>query len=106
MRLGVAATPEVALPTLDWLQQSDHEIALIITQPDKPAGRGRVMTQSVVADWAEQYGISIIKPQSPSDLIGSLEALDCVITIGYGVLLPQQILDLPKHGFINLHFSL
>ena len=106
MRLGVAATPEVALPTLDWLQQSDHEIALIITQPDKPAGRGRLMTQSVVADWAEQYGISIIKPQSPSDLIGSLEELDCVITIGYGVLLPQQILDLPKHGFINLHFSL
>jgi len=105
MRVGVAATPEVALPTLDWLQQSDHEIALIITQPDKPAGRGRVMTQSVVADWAEQYGISIIKPQSPSDLIGSLEELDFVITIGYSVLLPQQILDLPLFAFASVQRS-
>ena len=106
MRLGVAATPDVAIPTLDWLLHSDHEVALIITQPDKPAGRGRVLKQSVVADWANQHGISIIKPESPSDLRGSLESLDCVITIGYGVLLPQEILDLPKHGFLNLHFSL
>ena len=106
MRLGVAATPDVAIPTLDWLLHSDHEVALIITQPDKPAGRGRVLKQSVVADWADQHGISIIKPETPSDLRGSLESLDCVITIGYGVLLPQQILDLPKHGFLNLHFSL
>jgi methionyl-tRNA formyltransferase len=106
MRLGVAATPDVAIPTLDWLLHSDHEVALIITQPDKPAGRGRVLKQSVVADWADQHGISIIKPESPSDLRGALESLDCVITIGYGVLLPQEILDLPKHGFLNLHFSL
>jgi methionyl-tRNA formyltransferase len=87
MRLGVAATPEVAIPTLEWLLHSDHEIALIITQPDKPAGRGRAMKQSVVADWAELHSIPIIKPHAPLDLIGSLETLDCVITIGYGVLL-------------------
>lgn len=106
MRLGVAATPEVAIPTLEWLLQSDHEIVLIITQPGKPAGRGRAMKQSVVADWAELHSIPIIKPHSPLDLIGSLETLDCVITVGYGVLLPPQILELPRHGFLNLHFSL
>ena len=106
MRLGVAATPDVAIPTLDWLLQTDHEIALIITQPDKPAGRGRTLKQSVVADWAQLHRINLLKPVSPSDLIGQLEDLDCVITIGYGVLLPQVVLDLPKHGFLNLHFSL
>ena len=106
MRLGVAATPDVAIPTLDWLLQTDHEIALIITQPDKPAGRGRALKQSVVADWAQLHGINLLKPVSPTDLIGQLENLDCVITIGYGVLLPQVVLDLPKHGFLNLHFSL
>lgn len=106
MRLGVAATPDVAIPTLDWLLQTDHEIALIITQPDKPAGRGRTLKQSVVADWAQLHGINLLKPVSPADLIGQLEDLDCVITIGYGVLLPQVVLDLPKHGFLNLHFSL
>ena len=106
MRLGVAATPDVAIPTLDWLLGTGHEIALVITQPDKPAGRGRVLKKSVVAEWAENHKIQVIKPQSPLDLIGHLEDLDCVITIGYGVLLPQVILDIPKHGFLNLHFSL
>jgi methionyl-tRNA formyltransferase len=106
MRLGVAATPDVAIPTLDWLLQTDHEIALIITQPDRPAGRGRALKQSVVADWAQLHKVNLLKPESPMDLVGHLEDLDCVITIGYGVLLPQMVLDLPKHGFLNLHFSL
>ncbi len=106
MRIGVAATPEVAIPTLDWLLQTDHEVALIITQPDKPSGRGRVLKQSVVADWADLHTIAVVKPLSPKDLIGKIADLDCIITIGYGVLLPQEILDLPKYGFINLHFSL
>ena len=106
MRIGVAATPDVAIPTLDWLISSEHEIALVITQPDKPAGRGRGIKQSVVGEWASSRDIPVIKPISSDDLIGSIEDLDCVVTIGYGVLLPQHILNLPKHGFINLHFSL
>jgi methionyl-tRNA formyltransferase len=106
MRIGVAATPDVAIPTLDWLMSSENEVALVITQPDKPAGRGRAVKQSVVGEWASSRGIPVIKPLSSDDLIGSIEDLDCVVTIGYGVLLPQHILDLPKHGFINLHFSL
>ena len=106
MRIGVAATPEVAIPTLDWLVASEHDLIMVITQPDKPAGRGRAMQQSVVADWAQGRNIRVVKPSSSNDLVGVIDDLDCVVTIGYGVLLPQHILDLPKHGFINLHFSL
>jgi methionyl-tRNA formyltransferase len=106
MRIGVAATPDVAIPTLTWLLQSKHSLELVITQPDRPAGRGRVLTQSVVGDWAQTHGIELIKPNSPDDLIGNIEELDLVLTIGYGVLLPERILQLPKYGFLNLHFSL
>ena len=106
MRIGVAATPDVAIPTLDWLISSEHEIALVVTQPDKPAGRGRVIKQSVVGEWASSNDIPVVKPSVSDELIGIIDDLDCVVTIGYGVLLPEHILDLPKHGFINLHFSL
>lgn len=106
MRIGVAATPDVAIPTLDWLLQSEHTIALVITQPDKPAGRGRLLRQTDVGDWAQQNNIDLLKPENSLDLIGKIENLDLVLTIGYGVLLPEQILALPKHGFLNLHFSL
>ena len=106
MRIGVAATPEVAIPTLEWLLASEHDLVVVITQPDKPAGRGRNLKQTAVADWAVAQGISVVKPATSDDLIGVINELECVVTIGYGVLLPQHILDLPKHGFINLHFSL
>jgi methionyl-tRNA formyltransferase len=106
VRIGVAATPDVAIPTLNWLLQSDYEIALIITQPDRPAGRGQVLQQTAVAEWAEGRQIPVIKPQSSQELVGTIENLDLVLTIGYGVLLPENILSLPKHGFLNLHFSL
>lgn len=106
MRIGVAATPDVAIPTLDWLLQSEHTIALVITQPDKPAGRGRQVRQTDVGDWAQQNNIDLLKPEKSSDLIGKIENLDLILTIGYGVLLPEQILTLPKYGFLNLHFSI
>ena len=106
MRIGVAATPEVAIPTLNWLLESDHTLELVVTQPDKPAGRGREIKQTVVADWASARNIPITKPGLSDELRGVIDDLDCVVTIGYGVLLPEHILVLPKHGFINLHFSL
>jgi methionyl-tRNA formyltransferase len=106
MRIGVAATPDVAIPTLDWLISSEHHVVLVITQPDKPAGRGRAIKESVVGQWASARDIPIVKPSATDELIGVINDLDCVVTIGYGVLLPQHILDLPKYGFINLHFSL
>jgi len=106
MRIGVAATPDVALPTLEWLLQSEHEIAVVITQPDRPAGRGREMKQSVIGDWAQKHNIALLKPETSQELLGKIEQLDLVLTIGYGVLLPEEIFRLPKHGFLNLHFSM
>ena len=106
MRIGVAATPDVAIPTLNWLLHSDHEVSVIITQPDRPAGRGQLLQQSVVADWAQEHQIPVLKPESSNELLGKIEHLELVLTIGYGVLLPESILSLPKKGFLNLHFSL
>ena len=106
MRIGVAATPDVAIPTLNWLLQSDHDIALIITQPDRPSGRGQILQQTAVAEWAHNHQIPVVKPESSQELVGKVEDLDLVLTIGYGVLLPESILSLPKKGFLNLHFSL
>lgn len=106
MRIGVAATPAVALPSLNWLLESEHELVTTISVPDKPSGRGRVLTPSIVAQWSQEHGIPCIKPTHSDELIGQIENLDLIIAIGYGVILPEKILSLPKYGFINLHFSL
>ena len=90
MRIGVAATPDVAIPTLNWLLQSEHEIALIITQPDRPAGRGQILQQTAVAEWAKNHQIPVVKPERSQELVGTVEELDLVLTIGYGVLLPDS----------------
>jgi methionyl-tRNA formyltransferase len=106
MRIGVAATPDVALPTLDALLASSHEIALVISQPDRAAGRGQAFRSSPVSRWAIDHEIPLIRPESPEELVGVIDNLDCIVTIGFGVLLPEAILKLPRYGFINLHFSL
>ena len=106
MRIGVAATPDVAIPTLDWLLASSHEIICVISQPDRPAGRGREISPSPVSNWALIHGVRLLRPESAGDLIGVIDDLDLVITIGYGVILPKEVLSLPRFGFINLHFSL
>jgi len=106
VRIGVAATPDVALPTLNRLLSSSHEIALVISQPDRSAGRGHNVRTSPVSGWAKEHKIPLVQPESPQELIGNIEDLDCIVVIGYGVLLPESILKLPRHGFINLHFSI
>jgi methionyl-tRNA formyltransferase len=106
VRLAVAATPDVAFPTLEWLIDSEHEVSCVITQPDRPSGRGLKNKESFVSEWAHQRDITVYKPESSSEMFGLVQGLDLVITIGYGVILPESILNVPKHGFINLHFSL
>lgn len=106
MKVAVAASPEVAIPTLDWLLESAHSLDLIITRPDSALGRGRELTPSPVATWANQHQIEVYKPATAKDFDDRLTNYDLVITIGYGLILPQYLLDQPKHGFINLHFSL
>ncbi len=105
MRIAVAATPIVAIPTLEWLRESKNELALVITRPDRPSGRGRTMTDSIVSRWATTHGVPCVKPVATFDLIDSLNDIDLVVTIGYGVILPVEVLSVPRFGFVNLHFS-
>jgi methionyl-tRNA formyltransferase len=106
VRVAVAATPDVAIPTLEWLIASKHEIVCVITQPDRPSGRGLKNKESAVSLWAQQRGLKVTKPESSLEILPIVQGLDLVITIGYGVILPESILNVPKHGFLNLHFSL
>lgn len=106
MRIAVAATASVAIPTLDWLHGSEHDLVMVITQPDRPAGRGRNVRPSQVAAWAAAHNITCIKPETSDEFALALAQVDLVITIAYGVILPERILKVPRHGVINLHFSL
>lgn len=106
MRIAVAATPDVAIPTLNALLASEHELVSVITRADAPAGRGRELQASPVAQWAKTQSLLTYKPESASLISELVRDLDLVITIGYGFILPESILQVPRHGFINLHFSL
>lgn len=106
MRIAVAATPGVAIPTLDALLASEHELICVITRPDAPAGRGRALQSTPVANWAEVNSVKLFKPETSQSLGDLVAGLDLVVTIGYGLLLPTDVLEKPTHGFINLHFSL
>ena len=106
MRIAVAATPEVAIPTLDALLASEHELVCVITRPDALAGRGRALQGTPVANWAVTNSVKLFKPDTSQSLGELIADLDLVVTIGYGLLLPIEVLVKPKYGFINLHFSL
>jgi methionyl-tRNA formyltransferase len=106
VRIAVAATPGVAIPTLDALLASKHELICVITRPDAPAGRGRALQSTPVANWAEVNSVKLFKPETSQSLGELVADLDLVVTIGYGLLLPTDVLEKPTHGFINLHFSL
>lgn len=106
MRIAVAASPQVAIPTLEALLTSSHTLVRVISQPDRPAGRGKSLTPTPVSQWAIDAGIELQRPTNLEEIAHSVEGVDCVITIGYGVLLPESILNIPVNGFLNLHFSL
>ena len=106
MRLCVAATPKVAIPTLDYLLSSNHELISVITQPDRPSGRGQKSRESEVSQWAAQNNVTCYKPQGEQETLAALIDADLLLTIGYGVILPTSVISLPTHGSINLHFSL
>ncbi|MBA2446052.1 MAG: methionyl-tRNA formyltransferase, partial [Nocardioidaceae bacterium] len=109
MRLIFAGTPAAALPSLEALVASTHEVVGVVTRPDAPAGRGRRMVASPVAAAASGHGIETVKPSSSGhpDFLGWLASVapDCCPVVAYGGLLPQQALDIPPHGWVNLHFS-
>ncbi|MFE5915005.1 methionyl-tRNA formyltransferase [Streptomyces wedmorensis] len=111
MKLVFAGTPEVAVPALDALLASGrHEVAAVVTRPDAPAGRGRRLVASPVAQRAEEAGIEVLKPVRPRDeeFLARLREIapDCCPVVAYGALLPKVALDIPARGWVNLHFSL
>lgn len=111
MRIVFAGTPEPAVPSLQRFIDSDrHEVVAVLTRPDAVAGRGRKVTRSPVGRLADEHGIPVLTPRRPSEpeFIEHLTVLapDCCPVVAYGALLPQRVLDVPRYGWINLHFSL
>ena len=110
MHLVFAGTPAVALPSLDAIAASGHELAAVVTRPDAPAGRGRNLVRSPAGAWADEHGVEVLTPQRPRDpeFLDRLRDLapDCVPVVAYGALVPPAALEIPKHGWVNLHFSL
>jgi methionyl-tRNA formyltransferase len=110
MRLVFAGTPDVALPSLDAIAASAHDLVAVVTRPDAPAGRGRHLSRSPVGAWADARGIEVLTPQRPREPEFQARlaeiAPDCVPVVAYGALVPPAALAIPKHGWVNLHFSL
>ena len=110
MRLVFAGTPDVALPSLEALTASRHEVVGVLTRPPAAAGRGRAPRPSAVHVRADQLGLPVFTPSSlrDPDALAPLADLapDCCPVVAYGALLPPAALAIPVHGWINLHFSL
>lgn len=109
MRLVFAGTPQVAVPSLEALLASSHTVAAVLTRPDAPAGRGRQVRPSAIAERARQAGIEVLQPERPSDhtFWARLREIapDCCPVTGYGALIPGEALRIPRYGWVNLHFS-
>ncbi|WP_300556537.1 methionyl-tRNA formyltransferase [Limnohabitans sp. Rim8] len=118
MRLIFAGTPEFAQVAMVALHAAGHEIVLVLTQPDRPAGRGMKLQPSPVKQWALDHGVSVAQPRSlrldgkyPEDAAAARDTLhaakaDAMIVAAYGLILPQWLLDLPPKGCLNIHASL
>ena len=106
MRIAFAGTPLAALPTLQALINSPHTIEFVITRPDAPKGRGRELAPSEVAELAQANGIKVIKTSDLTEVASRVAGLDAVVVVAYGGLVPKALLDVPKFGWLNVHFSL
>lgn len=110
MKIIYAGTPEFAVPALQALLDSEHEVIAVYTQPDRPAGRGRKLTASPVKQLAQAHDVPVYQPVTLKDAEAQtqLEGLqaDLIVVAAYGLILPKQVLDAPKHGCLNIHGSL
>jgi methionyl-tRNA formyltransferase len=108
-RVAFAGTPEIAVPSLDALVAAGVEVPLVLTQPDRPAGRGRERRATPVKAAAERHGLRVAQPETlrAPDVLAALgPAPDLLVVIAYGLLLPRSVLDWPRRGCVNLHASL
>jgi len=107
VRLAFFGTPQFAVPALDALAES-HEIALVVAQPDKPAGRGMEMRPPAVAVRARELGLPLLQPQKVREAIEDVKrvAPEIAIVVAYGKILPAALLEVPRRGFLNIHGSI
>lgn len=110
MRIVFAGTPEFAVPPLAALCASRHEVVGVLTQPDRPAGRGRKLAMSAVKDFALQQGLPIAQPQTLRSAEGRESLVhwqpDVLVVVAYGLILPVEVLSMPRFGCLNIHASL
>jgi methionyl-tRNA formyltransferase len=110
MRIVFAGTPEFAVPPLAALCASRHEVVGVLTQPDRPAGRGRKLATSAVKNFALQQGLPIAQPQTLRSTDGRESLVhwqpDVLVVVAYGLILPGEVLSMPRFGCLNIHASL
>jgi len=110
MRIVFMGTPDFAVPTLDRLVAAGHRVLLVLTQPDRPKGRGAHPAPSPVKEAALRLGLPLYQPERVRrpevvEFLRTLET-DAMVVVGYGQIIPQSIIDLPRHGIVNVHASL
>jgi len=110
MRIVFMGTPEFAVPTLERVVEAGHRVLLVMTQPDRPKGRGGHVAQSPVKEAALRLGLAVSQPERVRrpevvELLRALET-DALVVVGYGQIIPQSIIDLPRFGIVNVHASL
>ncbi|MFL9710991.1 methionyl-tRNA formyltransferase [Methylobacillus sp. Pita1] len=110
MKIIYAGTPEFAVPALAALIQSSHEVSLVLTQPDRPAGRGMKLKPSPVKSLALEHGITVFQPETLKDEAVQAriaeENADALVVAAYGLIIPTAVLNMPRHGCYNIHASL
>jgi len=110
LRLGFAGTPDFAVPTLQALVDAGHRLAVVLTQPDRPAGRGRKLQPSPVKRCALEHGLTVRQPLTLRDAdeqqaLARFE-IDALVVVAYGLILPPEVLSIPRLGCLNVHASL
>lgn len=111
MRIVFAGSPQAALPVLTYLEQSAHDLVAVLSRPDAPSGRGRKLAQSPVSSYAAQHDLMLYQPTTLKNNTEAATFLrdlqpDLGVIVAYGAILPADILEIPKFGWINIHFSL
>jgi methionyl-tRNA formyltransferase len=110
MTLVFLGTPSFAVPTLERIVQAGHRVLAVFTQPDRPKGRGGELAASPVKQTAQQLSLPVHQPErirrpEPVEQLKQLQP-DAMVVVGYGQIIPQSIIDIPRHGIINVHASL
>lgn len=110
MRIIFLGTPAFAVDTLEALVSAGHEVLTVVTQPDRPKGRGRQLAPSPVKEAALRHGLPCYQPERirRPEAVAALAALapDAMVVVGYGQIIPQSVIDIPPHGIVNVHASL